>query len=154
MGVDFVSKQVRKTDSVFVHGSRVHAYFSVIWVFVYFVLLCGLVKAVILDFLYSSEALTKQDIGDSGKEYNSWNRWLQKLEARMVMQSFNQHQFLRGENDELRKRHSQLRADSPDGVLIIKQQSQSLRNYSRAFYGLVEVSHSCPPPRFIFPSLW
>lgn len=53
MGMDFVWKKVRKTDSVFVHSSGVHAYFSVIWVFVYFVLLCGLFKAVILDFLSS-----------------------------------------------------------------------------------------------------
>lgn len=32
-------------------SSGVHAYFSVIWVFVYPALLCGLVKAVILEFL-------------------------------------------------------------------------------------------------------
>lgn len=42
---------------MFVHSSRVHAYFSVIWVFVCFVLLCGLVKAVILELLSFSEKL-------------------------------------------------------------------------------------------------
>lgn len=49
--MDLFWKKVRKTDSMFVHSPGVHAYFSVIWVFVFPVLLCGLVKAVILDFL-------------------------------------------------------------------------------------------------------
>lgn len=46
-----LKEKVRKTDSVFVHSSGVHAYFSDIWVFVCFALLGGLVKAVLLDFL-------------------------------------------------------------------------------------------------------
>lgn len=53
--MDIVWKKVRKTDSVFVHSSRVHAYFSVIWVFVYFVLRCGLVKAEMLELLSRSQ---------------------------------------------------------------------------------------------------
>lgn len=46
-----LKEKVRKTDSVFVHSSGVHAYFSDIWVFVCFALLGASVKAVLLDFL-------------------------------------------------------------------------------------------------------
>lgn len=69
---------MRKTDSAFVHSSRVYAYFSVVWVFVYFMLLCSIVKAVIL-FLHlglsclaeDTEGFTKQHIGESQKKKNT-----------------------------------------------------------------------------------
>lgn len=152
---------MRKQDSVFVHSSRVHAYFRVVWVFVYFMLLCGLVKAVKLEFhsfvlfcffylclccpAEDTESFTKQDIGDSQKKYNNLNRWLQKPEAREVMQSFNQHQFMGGEQKTEQENKdadtvnmTSILMDSPDeGLRFRSGWNQPMSWFKRKQYWLV-----------------